>query len=103
VTLDDVTAHAQPIDEGVVGRIAAEDGRALAGALVVPVPLGSAPPPIPEIAIVSESNGRYTWRLPPGEYEIVVTLEGYQRATRRVAVIAGEVAVLDFTLTAEDG
>lgn len=103
VTRADVAADTGPIREGVSGSIVAEDGRPLGGAFVVPVGLDQEPPPIPEIAILSESNGRYTWPLRPGNYEIVVTLEGYRRATGRVTVSAGEVAVLDFTLTADDG
>lgn len=103
VTRPDVAADTGAIREGVSGNIVAEDGSPLGGAFVVPVALDEEPPPIPEIAILSESNGRYTWPLRPGNYEIVVTLEGYRRATERVTVSAGEVAVLNFTLTADGG
>jgi hypothetical protein len=98
---DDLNPRA--IRQGVVGRILSEDAQPLAGAWVVPVPLDHTPPPIPEIVILSATDGRYSWPLLPGRYEIVVTLEGYERAAARVTVEPGQVSTLDFTLGAEDG
>ncbi len=99
VAHDNVNAAALPISQGLVGRVAGDDGQPLEGAFIVPVSLDEEPPPIPEIAIVSESDGKYEWPLRPGEYEIAVTLDGYQEAKARVSVRVGEVATLDFTLT----
>ncbi len=103
VTASDDPLTPQAIREGVVGRILGDGAQPLAGASVVPVSLDDPSPPIPEIAITSESDGRYSWPLRPGRYEIRVTVKGYESAAARVTVDPGQVATLDFTLTAEEG
>lgn len=65
------------IGEGVIGQIMDSRGRPVAGASVRPRSLDDSSPAIPEIAIVSDSDGRYTWSLFPGIYEISVSAEGY--------------------------
>lgn len=84
--------------QGVEGRITDTQGRPVAGALVVPRSLDVPSPPIPEIAIVSDEEGRYAWRLPPGRYEISVSAAGYRGAVKEAVVRAGQVTRLDFVL-----
>lgn len=84
--------------QGVEGRITDTQGRPIAGALVVPKSLDEPSPPIPEIAIVSDEQGRYAWRLPPGRYQISVSAEGYRGAVKEAVVGAGQVTRLDFVL-----
>jgi hypothetical protein len=84
--------------QGVEGRITDRQGRPIAGALVVPRSLDEPSPPIPEIAIVSDEQGRYAWRLPPGRYQLSVSAEGYRSAAKEAVVKPGEVTRLDFVL-----
>ncbi len=84
--------------QGVEGRITDRHGRPVGGALVTPKSLDEPSPPIPEIAIVSDEEGRYAWRLPPGRYEISVSAEGYRGAAKQAVVRPGEVTRLDFVL-----
>jgi hypothetical protein len=84
--------------QGVEERITDSRGRPIAGALVVPKSPDEPSPPIPEIAIVSDEEGRYAWRLPPGRYQISVSAAGYRETAREAVVRAGEVTRLDFVL-----
>jgi hypothetical protein len=86
------------ISEGVAGRIMDDGGRPIAGALVQPRSLDENSPPIPEIAVFSDPNGRYAWRLFPGRYELVVSAAGYQTAAAPATVNRGQVTTLDLTL-----
>jgi len=92
---------ARQLKEGVSGRITNDARNAVEGAVVVAAPLDPGGPPVPEIAIVSDANGRYQWPLRGGHYELTVVAEGYQRVSKNVAVSAGEVATLDFVLSRE--
>jgi hypothetical protein len=89
------------IQQGVAGRVTTSDGRSLRGAFIQPRSLDDPSPPIPEIAILTDSDGRYTWPLFPGTYEISVSLKGCQRAIRQVVVGAGQVVKADFILQCE--
>ena len=86
------------ISEGVTGRVRASGGAAIVGAMVQPRALEANARPIPEIAIVSDGEGRYVWRLFPGKYEISVSAEGYAPVTATVAVAGGQVTTQDFVL-----
>lgn len=87
----------QPV-EGVSGRVTAASGHPIAGARVHPQPVGDSSPAVPEMLIVTDEDGRYTWRLHPAEYEITVSAPGYRDSVKRVVVRAGEQAMLDFSL-----
>ena len=89
------------LKEGVTGRITNDDGVAIEGAVVVAASIDPGGPAIPEIAIVTDARGRYQWPLRAGRYELTAVAEGYQRASKKVAVRAGEVATLDFVLSRE--
>jgi len=86
------------IVEGVAGQIMDRRGRPVVGALVQPRSLDDPSPPIPEVAIVSDGDGRYTWRLVPGRYEISVSAPGYQGVARQITVKAGKEATENFTM-----
>jgi hypothetical protein len=87
------------LKEGVTGQIQDDKGSAVAEATVLAASLDVDGPAIPEIAIVSDADGRYEWPLRPGRYKLTVAAEGYERGSRRVVVKAGEVARLDFRLS----
>lgn len=84
--------------EGVEGSVTAPGGKPLAGVSVQPRSLDEPSAAIPEMAVVSEEGGQYRWKLRPGEYEITFALEGYQPASHRVTVRAGEATRLDVEL-----
>ena len=83
-------------DQGVVeGVVRGADGSTVAGALVVPVPLDDPAPAIPELAVVTDDAGAYTWNLPDGRYELRATKDGTAMGSARVEVAAGEAVVGD--------
>jgi len=57
---------AGPVD--VTGRVLGDDGEPRAGCPVIAQALSGGP--IPEVAQVSGSDGRYSWSFPGGRYEI---------------------------------
>ncbi len=89
------------IGEGVSGRVTGPDNRPVEGAFIQPRSLDDPSPPIPEIAILSGDDGRYSWPLLPGDYEITVTARGYAGAAKTTTVKAGQVTPLDFHLERE--
>jgi hypothetical protein len=88
-----------PLSEGVTGQIKGDDGRAVAGATVLAASTDPAGPAVPEMAVVSDAEGRYQWPLRAGRYELTVIADGYQRVSRVVSFRAGEVGTLDFLLS----
>ena len=88
----------QVVQEGLTGRVNDSEDHPVEGAFIQPRSLDKPSPPIPEIAILSNSSGQYMWPLWPGNYEISVSAEGYARASGQVTVQAGQVAILNFTL-----
>ena len=107
----DVAVDSGPFDErkagirqGVQGRITAADGKPVSGAMVVPLSLDADGPPIPEIAILSDADGRYTWPLRPGRYQLTVTTpESEDVARGEVEVVEGQVSELDLEFVAGNG
>jgi hypothetical protein len=95
----DGTSNARQLEEGVSGRITNDDGAAVQGASVVAASLEPGGPAVPEMAIVSDAKGHYQWPLRAGRYQLTAAADGYQRASKKVTVTAGEVATLDFVLS----
>ena len=89
--------------EGVAGRITNDKGNAIEGARVAAASLDPNGPAIPEIAIVSDEDGRYEWALRAGRYKLTVVADGYERASKDVVVSGGKVATLDFVLSRKRG
>lgn len=86
------------ISAGLTGQVTASDGHPIEGAFIQPASLNEPSHPIPEIAIFSDEDGRYTWTLLPGHYEITVFAAGYPPAHQRTTVKVGERTTLNFTL-----
>ena len=89
---------AATIKEGVKGRVTTARGRPIKDAFIQPASLDEPGKPIPELAIVTDEDGRYEWRLFPGDYMISVSADGYKTASKKVTVEADQAATLDFTL-----
>lgn len=84
--------------EGVSGRITDRQGHPVAGVFVHPRSLDEPAPAIPEIAIVSDNNGHYAWRLPPGKYELSASMIGYHSMVKPITIKAGQMTTADFIL-----
>jgi hypothetical protein len=84
--------------EGVTGRVLTSNGHPVVNALVQAKSLDIPSQPIPEIAIVTDGDGRYRWPLRPGRYLISVSARGYQTASQHIELRKGAAATLDFTL-----
>ncbi|HEX5597210.1 MAG TPA: carboxypeptidase-like regulatory domain-containing protein [Micromonosporaceae bacterium] len=82
----------------VTGVVTSTTGDPVAGASVRVIPLDQPAPAIPEIGVLTGDAGRYEWRLPPGRYEIVVSLGERSSAPQTTTVTAGKVTQLDITL-----
>jgi hypothetical protein len=64
----------RPVAETVRGQVHDRAGAPVRGALVVPSPAGAGTPAVPEIAVLSDARGGWTWTLPPGSYAVVARL-----------------------------
>lgn len=85
--------------QGVTGRVLDAAGHAVVGAIVVPQSSDTPPHPIPEIAVMTNNEGRYQWSLPPGQYTFTVHHESYAPTTSdKVTVTPGLVTSLDITV-----
>jgi hypothetical protein len=63
-----------PAVRGIVtGRILAADGTPVTGVVVTPRSLDVPAQPVPEMAVVTDARGAYTWSLAPGRYELDIT------------------------------
>jgi len=101
---DPVSSHDTPISDAprtqavITGTVRDAARRPIAGAAVQPRSLDQPAHAIPEIAITTDDQGRYSWTLPPGEYSLEVKQDARAAAPRNVSVGAGETATVDFTL-----
>ena len=87
---------------GVGGMVRSSAGTPVTGALVVPVSADQPHQAVPEMAVVTDAEGRYVWSLRPGAYDVTVSADGHRPATRHVVVTEGQTAPLDFDLSPED-
>ena len=83
---------------GVDGRVSDQQGIPVTGALVTPTSLDTPSKAIPEVAVFTNDEGRYSWVLPAGRYRITVTAGGYQEASMETEVPEGGTATLDLQL-----
>jgi hypothetical protein len=86
------------IHEGVEAHVTAPGPKPLENVAVRPTSLDQPAAAIPEMAVVSEPDGHYSWTLHPGAYEISFAAEGYQPAARRITVHPRQVTRLDVAL-----
>jgi hypothetical protein len=82
----------------VEGRITDAAGNPIAGVLVMPASSAKPPEAVPEIAVLTDAQGRYTWHLSPGPYTFTVTHEGYAPATQQIVVKPDQPVKLDLAL-----
>ena len=80
----------------IAGRVLRPGGSPVAEAAVMIV---GSPEPHPDIAALTGGDGGFSFRaLSPGEYTLMANAPGAQPMTRRVRVLPGAVATLDFTI-----
>lgn len=79
----------------VAGIVTDMDGNPLAD-VGIAVTKGTAP--YPEILVLSEEDGKYTWSLPAGTFTLTARKDGYKELSLEVTVKEGETARLDFKL-----
>lgn len=83
----------------VTGTVTSSTGEPVAGATVQPRSLDDPSPPIPELVVQTDPDGRYTWRLPPGEYELSAQLaDGTTSSPQPATVTAGATTTVDLTV-----
>lgn len=77
------------ITQGISGTVTRADGTPVAGAFIAATSLDRPAPPIPEIAILTNETGRFTWPLQPGRYRLTALVDGDEIGTATAAVTAG--------------
>jgi hypothetical protein len=94
--VSDTNAAAAPsaMDEGVTGSVVTASGQPVAGALIQVSAAGAASGPIPDIAVLSDAEGNFVWRLQPGSYRVAALVNGREIAGAEVTVSAGRVTTL---------
>ncbi|WP_420121356.1 carboxypeptidase-like regulatory domain-containing protein [Nakamurella sp.] len=91
------TAQARSVD----GAVTDQDGRPVTGALVTPTSLDTPSTAIPEVAVFTDDQGRYSWVLPMGRYRLTVTANGYQQRSVEISVPETGSATADLQLPRE--
>ncbi|MRG27468.1 hypothetical protein GIJ05_04615 [Laceyella tengchongensis] len=76
----------------VTGTVVDTDGHPIAQVLVMPEPADDKSGPIPEIAVYTDAEGRFSWTVPPGTYDFVFRKPGYALHKERVQAIPGKQA-----------
>lgn len=95
---DDGGGERAAIGQGVQGRITSSSGHAVSGALIRAKSTDSKARSIPDIAILSDKDGKYAWPLQPGKYDLSVAVEGREPLTKTVEVLSDQITELDFVL-----
>ena len=85
------------IAEGVVGRLVTPSGDPLVGARITARSLDRPAGPVPEIAILSDTDGRFTWPLRPGRYRLVAVVGGHEIAAATAVVEPERVTTLELS------
>jgi hypothetical protein len=80
------------------GTVRTPDGKPVANALVAATSNDDPPAPVPELAIVTDDEGRYEWPLRPGRYRLTVDVAGIGKATGDTTIENGTEPVLDLTV-----
>jgi hypothetical protein len=94
--VSDTNAAAAPsaMDEGITGSVVTAAGQPVAGAFIQVSAAGASSGPIPDIAVLSDADGNFVWRLQPGSYRIAALVNGREVASAEVTVSAGSVTTL---------
>lgn len=80
------------------GTVRTTDGNPVANANITVASTDDPPKAIPEIAVLTDANGRYEWPLTPGRYRISVTVDNKGTATGDTDIIVGTEPVLDLII-----
>jgi Carboxypeptidase regulatory-like domain len=86
------------INGTAAGVVLDRSGQPVVGALVEPKSLDEPAKPIPELAVVTDAQGRYEWHLQPGRYELVARMGDRSSSAAPVVVTPGETAQADLTV-----
>jgi hypothetical protein len=84
--------------EGVRGRVVDAVGKPLAGVLVTAQSTDTPPRAVPEIAVMTDQNGRFQWPLPAGNYTLSFSRDGYVTTTQAVVVKETQLSSMDVAL-----
>jgi hypothetical protein len=90
------TAPAE-ITEGAVGHLVNSSGRPVADAQIAAQSLDQPARPVPEIAILSDAQGRFVWRLRPGRYRLAAIVDGREVAAATMTVAPGRVTTVELS------
>lgn len=77
------------------GTVSTPNGEGLEGVLVTPESLFNPKQAIPEIAVTTDEQGRYTWILPVGSYTLTFTKDGYTTTSQMAIIQANQVTTVD--------
>lgn len=95
---DAVGGSASTRAHGVDGKVVDQEGNPVPGALVTPTSLDMPARAVPEVAVFTNDQGRYSWVLPVGRYRITVTANG-QEVSGETEVPESGTATLDLQLS----
>lgn len=96
------TARAPVARKGVQGRVTFASGKPAANVFVQARSLGQPAVALPDIGILTNQAGDYSWPLPPGRFELNFIHNGKKLATRQVNVGRNRPARLDIQLPARN-
>jgi len=94
------TAEATPVSTApprptITGLVRDANGE---GLVDVTVALVEGSVPVPNMAVFTDAEGRYSWTVRPGTYTVEAYRDGYAAKRSEVTVGEGETAEVDFTL-----
>jgi len=85
---------ATSLDQGIAGTVTNEAGEPVAEVFVRAASLDSNSP-IPDIAILTDAEGRFSWPLQPGTYRLTFYLDGTVVGEAEATVEAARVSDID--------
>jgi hypothetical protein len=94
-----VTSDSAPVEtslgEGIAGIVTTEAGEPVEGVFVQAFPLDPSAGPIPDIAIMTDAAGRFSWPLQPGNYRLTFMIDGETVAEAEAAVELNRVSGIE--------
>jgi hypothetical protein len=79
------------VAEGVMGRLLQPEDIPISYAMISVTSLDKPSRPVPDIAILTDAKGRFTWPLRPGSYRLRAVVNGNEIAEAAVSVQSGQV------------
>jgi hypothetical protein len=92
-------SQSSSIVQGIAGRLVTASGHPVAGARITAQSLDPTGGPIPEIAILSDAEGRFAWPLRPGRYRLAALIDGREVAAATAIVEPHRVSTLELSAT----